>query len=65
MNAVSPAWVRTPMVNRAMEAVGATHGLDQDGAYEFVTSHVPLPGRGSPKRWPRSVYSWQQRTRRC
>jgi len=48
VNAVSPAWVRTPMADRAMEAVGSAHGLDQDGAYAFVTSQVPLRRPGTP-----------------
>jgi NAD(P)-dependent dehydrogenase (short-subunit alcohol dehydrogenase family) len=45
VNAVSPAWVRTPMANRAMEAIGAKHGLDQAGA----TSQVPLRRPGEPE----------------
>ena len=49
MNAVSPAWVRTPMANRAMEAIGAKHGLDQDGAYALATSQVPLRRPGEPE----------------
>ena len=49
VNAVSPAWVRTPMANRAMEAIGAKHGLDQDGAYALATSQVPLRRPGEPE----------------
>jgi NAD(P)-dependent dehydrogenase (short-subunit alcohol dehydrogenase family) len=49
VNAVSPAWVRTPMADRAMEAVGSAHGLDQDGAYALVTSQVPLRRPGTPE----------------
>ncbi len=49
VNTVSPAWVRTPMADRAMEAVGAMHGVDQDRAYELVTSKVPLRRAGEPE----------------
>jgi meso-butanediol dehydrogenase / (S,S)-butanediol dehydrogenase / diacetyl reductase len=49
VNAVSPAWVRTPMANRAMEASGAKYGLDQEGAYAFATSQVPLRRPGEPE----------------
>jgi meso-butanediol dehydrogenase/(S,S)-butanediol dehydrogenase/diacetyl reductase len=49
VNAVSPAWVRTPMANRAMEAIGAKYGLDQEGAYALATSQVPLRRPGEPE----------------
>ena len=49
VNAVSPAWVRTPMADRAMEAVGNLHGVDRDGAYALVTSQVPLRRPGQPE----------------
>ena len=49
VNAVSPAWVRSPMADRAMQAVGAMHGVDQDGAYALVTSQVPLRRPGEPE----------------
>jgi meso-butanediol dehydrogenase / (S,S)-butanediol dehydrogenase / diacetyl reductase len=41
-NAVCPAWVVTPMGDRAMDEIAATHGVDRDGAYRLVTQHVPL-----------------------
>jgi NAD(P)-dependent dehydrogenase (short-subunit alcohol dehydrogenase family) len=49
VNTVSPAWVRTPMADRAMDAVGRLHGVDQDGAYALVTSNVPLRRPGEPE----------------
>lgn len=49
VNAVSPAWVRTPMADRAMEAVGNLHGVDRDGAYALATSQVPLRRHGEPE----------------
>jgi NAD(P)-dependent dehydrogenase (short-subunit alcohol dehydrogenase family) len=48
VNCVSPAWVRTPMADRAMDAVGALHGLGRGAAYELVTSQVPLRRPGEP-----------------
>jgi meso-butanediol dehydrogenase/(S,S)-butanediol dehydrogenase/diacetyl reductase len=49
VNAVSPAWVRTPMADQAMAAVGSMHGVDQEGAYALVTSQVPLRRPGTPE----------------
>jgi meso-butanediol dehydrogenase/(S,S)-butanediol dehydrogenase/diacetyl reductase len=46
VNAVSPAWVRSPMADRAMDAIGAARGLDRDDAYALVTSQVPLRRAG-------------------
>ena len=37
-NAICPGWVRTPMADVEMAALGA----DTDGAYREVTRHVPL-----------------------
>ena len=41
-NAVLPGWVRTPMADRSMDAMGATKGLSRDDAYALATSQVPL-----------------------
>jgi NAD(P)-dependent dehydrogenase (short-subunit alcohol dehydrogenase family) len=49
VNAVSPAWVRSPMADRAMDAIGAARGFDRDEAYAFATSQVPLRRAGEPE----------------
>jgi NAD(P)-dependent dehydrogenase (short-subunit alcohol dehydrogenase family) len=41
-NAVLPGWVRTPMGDADMDAVGERHALDREGAYELTHRHVPL-----------------------
>jgi meso-butanediol dehydrogenase/(S,S)-butanediol dehydrogenase/diacetyl reductase len=41
-NAVLPGWVRTPMADRSMAAMGANKGLSRDDAYALATSQVPL-----------------------
>jgi meso-butanediol dehydrogenase/(S,S)-butanediol dehydrogenase/diacetyl reductase len=41
-NAVLPGWVRTPMGDEGMDALGAARGLDRAGAYRATHAHVPL-----------------------
>jgi len=41
-NAVLPGWVRTPMADRSMDAMGANKGVSRDDAYALATSQVPL-----------------------
>lgn len=47
-NCVCPGWVRTPMGDRAMEELAELRGTDREGAYELVSSRVPLRRPGSP-----------------
>jgi NAD(P)-dependent dehydrogenase (short-subunit alcohol dehydrogenase family) len=49
VNSVNPAWVVTPMADRAMTRVGALHGVDREGAYALATSQVPIRRPGQPE----------------
>lgn len=40
-NALLPGWVRTPMADRSMDALGAETGLTREGAYLKATEQVP------------------------
>ena len=42
VNCVAPGWVRTPMADGEMEALGARLGIGRDGAYEACTADIPL-----------------------
>lgn len=46
-NCICPGWVRTPMADAEMDELGGLKGTDREGAYELVSSRVPLrrPGR--------------------
>lgn len=41
-NCVAPGWVRTPMADGEMEALGERLGVGRDGAYEACTVDIPL-----------------------
>lgn len=41
-NIVCPGWTRTEMADVEMDALGATRGVDRDGAYRIATTAVPL-----------------------
>jgi meso-butanediol dehydrogenase/(S,S)-butanediol dehydrogenase/diacetyl reductase len=41
-NSVLPGWVRTPMADRSMDAMGANKELGREDAYALATSNVPL-----------------------
>lgn len=41
-NCVCPGWVRTPMADEEMDALGARLGTDRDGAYAACLEDVPL-----------------------
>jgi NAD(P)-dependent dehydrogenase (short-subunit alcohol dehydrogenase family) len=41
-NCVCPGWVRTPMADEEMTALGERLGTDRDGAYDVSTVDVPL-----------------------
>jgi NAD(P)-dependent dehydrogenase (short-subunit alcohol dehydrogenase family) len=42
VNAVCPAWTRTPAADDSMDRLGERHGTDREGAYALSTAHVPL-----------------------
>jgi meso-butanediol dehydrogenase / (S,S)-butanediol dehydrogenase / diacetyl reductase len=42
VNAVSPAWTRTPMADASMDWLAGRRGIDREGAYRLSTAHVPL-----------------------
>jgi meso-butanediol dehydrogenase/(S,S)-butanediol dehydrogenase/diacetyl reductase len=42
VNCVAPGWVRTPMADGEMDALGARLGLGRDDAYAQCTADVPL-----------------------
>jgi meso-butanediol dehydrogenase / (S,S)-butanediol dehydrogenase / diacetyl reductase len=47
-NCICPGWVRTPMADEQMDELGEQKGADREGAYELVSSRVPLRRPGSP-----------------
>ncbi len=48
-NALVPGWVRTPMGDRSMDALGAARGITRDEAYDRATADVPLRRAGTPE----------------
>jgi NAD(P)-dependent dehydrogenase (short-subunit alcohol dehydrogenase family) len=42
VNAVCPAWTRTPIADANMDRLGERRGTDREGAYALSTAHVPL-----------------------
>jgi meso-butanediol dehydrogenase/(S,S)-butanediol dehydrogenase/diacetyl reductase len=42
VNAVCPAWTRTPAADASMDRLGERRGVDREGAYALSTAHVPL-----------------------
>jgi meso-butanediol dehydrogenase/(S,S)-butanediol dehydrogenase/diacetyl reductase len=47
-NCICPGWVRTPMADGEMDELGELKGTDREGAYDLVSSRVPLRRPGSP-----------------
>jgi meso-butanediol dehydrogenase/(S,S)-butanediol dehydrogenase/diacetyl reductase len=47
-NCVCPGWVRTPMADSSMDELAEGRGVDREGAYALVASHVPLRRPGDP-----------------
>jgi meso-butanediol dehydrogenase/(S,S)-butanediol dehydrogenase/diacetyl reductase len=45
---ICPGWVRTPMADGSMDELGELRSADREGAYELVSSRVPLRRPGSP-----------------
>jgi NAD(P)-dependent dehydrogenase (short-subunit alcohol dehydrogenase family) len=48
-NALVPGWVRTPMGDRSMDALGAERRITRDQAYDLATTDVPLRRAGTPE----------------
>lgn len=48
-NCICPGWIRTPMADAEMDELGGLKGTDREGAYELVSSRVPLRRPGSPE----------------
>ncbi len=48
-NAICPAWVATPMGDRAMDEIGAAYGIDREAAYRLATKYVPLRRPAMPE----------------
>jgi meso-butanediol dehydrogenase/(S,S)-butanediol dehydrogenase/diacetyl reductase len=48
-NCICPGWVRTPMADEEMDELGELKGADREGAYELVSSRVPLRRPGNPE----------------
>ena len=42
VNCVAPGWVRTPMADEEMGALGERLGIGRDGAYDACTADIPL-----------------------
>ena len=47
VNCVSPGWVRTPMADQSMTAIGQMMGTDREGAYRIATKNVPIRRPGT------------------
>jgi meso-butanediol dehydrogenase / (S,S)-butanediol dehydrogenase / diacetyl reductase len=48
-NCICPGWIRTPMADGEMDWLAGLKGSDREGAYELVTSRVPLRRAGNPE----------------
>jgi meso-butanediol dehydrogenase / (S,S)-butanediol dehydrogenase / diacetyl reductase len=55
-NAVCPAWVRTPMADESMDALGAAIGLDREQAYRHANRLVPQKRPATPAEVAAVVY---------
>jgi meso-butanediol dehydrogenase/(S,S)-butanediol dehydrogenase/diacetyl reductase len=48
VNAICPGWVRTPMADAEMDALGARRGLSREEAYALTSAAVPLRRPAEP-----------------
>ncbi|MCZ3387424.1 MAG: SDR family oxidoreductase [Actinomycetia bacterium] len=48
-NALVPGWVKTPMGDRSMDALGAARNITRQQAYDRATADVPLRRAGTPE----------------
>jgi len=55
VNAVCPAFVRTPMADGIMDIVGQIHGVDRDEAYRRATRLSPLGRPAEPVEVARAI----------
>jgi NAD(P)-dependent dehydrogenase (short-subunit alcohol dehydrogenase family) len=46
-NALCPGWVITPMGDASMDELGASKGVDREGAYGLATADVPMQRAGT------------------
>jgi meso-butanediol dehydrogenase/(S,S)-butanediol dehydrogenase/diacetyl reductase len=56
-NCICPGWVRTPMADRSMDALGERKGTDRERAYALASARVPLRRPGTPEEIACAV-SW-------
>jgi NAD(P)-dependent dehydrogenase (short-subunit alcohol dehydrogenase family) len=49
VNALCPAWVRTPMADEEMDRLGRARGIGRDDAYELATRLYPLRRAAGPE----------------
>jgi NAD(P)-dependent dehydrogenase (short-subunit alcohol dehydrogenase family) len=56
-NCICPGWIRTPMADEEMDWLADLRDTDRGGAYEIVSSRVPLRRPGSPDEIASAV-SW-------
>jgi NAD(P)-dependent dehydrogenase (short-subunit alcohol dehydrogenase family) len=49
VNAICPAWVRTPMADEEMDRLGVARGIGRDSAYELATRLYPLRRAAEPE----------------
>jgi meso-butanediol dehydrogenase/(S,S)-butanediol dehydrogenase/diacetyl reductase len=56
-NCICPGWVRTPMADRSMDALGEEKGTDREAAYALASARVPLRRPGTPEEIASAV-SW-------
>jgi meso-butanediol dehydrogenase / (S,S)-butanediol dehydrogenase / diacetyl reductase len=54
-NVVCPAWVKTPMADRAMDELASTHEITREEAYRLATRHVPLRRPATPEEIARCI----------
>ena len=48
-NALLPGWVKTPMADRSMDALGEEKHITREDAYDLATAQVPLRRAGTPE----------------
>jgi meso-butanediol dehydrogenase / (S,S)-butanediol dehydrogenase / diacetyl reductase len=54
-NCVCPGWIRTPMADGTMDALGAQRGTDRDGAYALAVAEVPARRAGEAEEVAEAV----------
>jgi NAD(P)-dependent dehydrogenase (short-subunit alcohol dehydrogenase family) len=54
-NCVCPGWIRTPMVDAAMDELAAGRGTDREGAYRLAHTDVPAGRAGAAEEAAEAV----------